>query len=1148
MIKNHLIYCLFAFFVLGTSTGTAQVYSSFNPKPEKSKERIGNKPPISQGTSKQIEVLAIAENGYAPGATHNVYFTFEISNTDFEYADSVSMTFPSGITLNGVSNDDVFGPAFDPGGAPEPFNGIVGQTVSWGDNDNEYGGITSQGSIYEFSVNATFDAGLSGDQTIEVHVSGDEFGDAPGDQDFQITISEDLDPTAQVQIIHNSADLVAAEVDVRVDGAIADPSLNNLAFRSATAFLEIPAAQDIELTVNDPESTDDSDPLFSQNVNLDPGVNYIAIASGIVSASGYDPLSPFSLELFPLAVQSAQEAGFTDVLVYHGSTDAPDVNVNEPVIGASLVTELQYSEFAGYISLPTNNYVLEVETTNGVTVQNYGAPLLDLGLEDAAITVLASGFLDPSVNSDGDGFGLWVALPAGGPLVELSTESYAQVQVIHNCADMAAENVDVRINGELLPIFDDFAFRTATPFIALSIEDPTVITVNDSESIDDSDPLYTLDLTGGLEPNQKYILVAEGIISEVGYNPDPLIAPFQLRVIESAREGAAENGNTDVLVLHSSTDAPTVTVNEVTVPVDGLVENISYGEAQGYLELATDNYALQLINEGDGSEVATYSAPLSLAGLQNSAISVLASGFVSPFDNQNGPEFGLWVALPSGGNLIELGIFSVNDSPCDALDIEADGQSIQGGNSGATVDEGEVAPPDGGCSTSTTWCDGDGELGTLQNTLWYTFTAPASGVVEVSTCLAGTNFDTQVAVWEVEDCSDYGSYVLIGANDDYDTSVDCDSPNPYASILTLCGLTPGETYYLQVDGYAGSTGNLEMAITELDPLTCSARVQVVNNAADAETSIIDFRVNGQIVADDHDDLGFRHASAAADIPVGGNLTLSVNPSTSVDDSEALLLLEDVILEPGESYQIVIHGISSDFGYSPGSDLAPLQFFILEGFEEVNPNQNNTSVSVIHGSTDAPNVDVDELFEFESAVADNIAYNELQGYVNLPTGNYSLGVTLAGEDDIIEAYFAPLEDLDLGGTAISIFASGFLNPDVNNNGPAFGLWASIPEGGELIPLQIVSSTDQENLLSELSLYPNPANDQIQIQYDLKASSHVQLRVFDISGRVVAGRTYGQRSQGMNREVLDVSELSSGMYFVNIAIGEKQFSQKLQVQNR
>jgi hypothetical protein len=893
---------------------------------------------------------------------------------------------------------------------------------------------------------------------------------------------------------------------------------------------------------------DDSDPLFSQTVNLDPGVNYIAVASGIVSASGYDPLTPFSLEVFPLALQSAQEAGFTDVLVYHGSTDAPEVNVNEPLIGAPLVSGLEYSEFAGYISLPTDNYVLEVATTNGVTVQTYGAPLLDLGLEDAAITVVASGFLDPSVNSDGEGFGLWVALPAGGPLVELNTESYAQVQVIHNCADMAAETVDVRINGELLPIFDDFAFRTATPFIALSTEDPAVITVNDPESVDDSDPLYTLDLTGALEANQKYILLAEGIISDVGYTPGPLLVPFQLRVIEDAREGAAENGNTDVLVLHSSTDAPTVTVNEVTVPVDGLVENISYGESQGYLELATDNYALQVINEDDGSEVATYSAPLSDAGLQNSAISVVASGFVSPFDNQDGPDFGLWVALPSGGNLIELGIFSVNDAPCDAVDIEANGETIQGGNAGDTVDEGEVAPPDGGCSTSTTWCDGDGELGTLNNTLWYTFTAPASGVAEVSTCYAGTNFDTQVAVWEVEDCADYGSYVLIGANDDYDTSLDCESPNPYASRLTLCGLTPGETYYLQVDGYAGSTGNLEMAITELDPLTCSARVQVVNNAADVETSIIDFRVNGQIVADDHDDLGFRNASVAADIPVGGNLTLSVNPSTSVDDSEALLLLEDIVLEPGESYQIIIHGISSVFGYDPGPDTAPLDLLIIEGFEEINPNPNNTSVAVVHGSTDAPNVDVDELFEFEAEVAGNIAYNEIQGYVNLPTGNYSLGVTQAGQDEIIEAYFAPLEDLDLGGTAISIFASGFLNPDVNNNGPTFGLWASTPEGGELIPLQIVTSTDEEEVLSGLSIYPNPANGQIQIQYDLKASSHVQLNVFDISGRMVGGKTYGQRSQGLNRDVFDVSNLSSGMYFVNIVIGNTQFSQKLQIQNR
>ena len=52
--------------------------------------------------------------------------------------------------------------------------------------------------------------------------------------------------------------------------------------------------------------------------------------------------------------------------------------------------------------------------------------------------------------------------------------------------------------------------------------------------------------------------------------------------------------------------------------------------------------------------VAAYQAPLSTLSLNGAAIVVVASGFLNPAANSNGPVFGLLVALPSGGDLIAL--------------------------------------------------------------------------------------------------------------------------------------------------------------------------------------------------------------------------------------------------------------------------------------------------------------------------------------------------------------------------------------------------------------------------------------------------------------------------------------------------------------
>jgi hypothetical protein len=148
------------------------------------------------------------------------------------------------------------------------------------------------------------------------------------------------------------------------------------------------------------------------------------------------------------------------------------------------------------------------------------------------------------------------------------------------------------------------------------------------------------------------VLVANGIVSGSGYNP---AQPFDINVFAPGREAASVNGNVDILVIHGSTDAPTVQVAEVAVLGGAVVvPPFSFGEfSSDYLEVPAVDLTLQ-VQLPDGTPVVSYSAPLNALGLADAALVAVASGFLSPGNNSNGPGFGIWVALPSGGDLVEL--------------------------------------------------------------------------------------------------------------------------------------------------------------------------------------------------------------------------------------------------------------------------------------------------------------------------------------------------------------------------------------------------------------------------------------------------------------------------------------------------------------
>lgn len=97
----------------------------------------------------------------------------------------------------------------------------------------------------------------------------------------------------------------------------------------------------------------------------------------------YEPFEPFSVYPFAGARlkadvdESAENVqSFTDVLVFHGSTDAPNVNVVESGVGAgTIISDFGYGEFAGYLTLPTVDYALQITDVNEtVVVAEYSNP------------------------------------------------------------------------------------------------------------------------------------------------------------------------------------------------------------------------------------------------------------------------------------------------------------------------------------------------------------------------------------------------------------------------------------------------------------------------------------------------------------------------------------------------------------------------------------------------------------------------------------------------------------------------------------------------------------------------------------------------------------------------------------------------------
>lgn len=92
------------------------------------------------------------------------------------------------------------------------------------------------------------------------------------------------------------------------------------------------------------------------------------------------------------------------------------------------------------------------------------------------------------------------------------------------------------------------------------------------------------------------------------------------------------------------------------------------------------------------------------------------------------------------------------------------------------------------------------------------------------------------------------------------------------------------------------------------------------------------------------------------------------------------------------------------------------------------------------------------------------------------------------------------------------------------------------------LSTIGINENENNLA-LSLFPNPATDNVQVNYTLTSETTVTINLYDVTGKLVATVSEGEQAQGRHFAHINTSSLAKGFYTVKVATAFGQSTSKL-----
>lgn len=101
------------------------------------------------------------------------------------------------------------------------------------------------------------------------------------------------------------------------------------------------------------------------------------------------------------------------------------------------------------------------------------------------------------------------------------------------------------------------------------------------------------------------------------------------------------------------------------------------------------------------------------------------------------------------------------------------------------------------------------------------------------------------------------------------------------------------------------------------------------------------------------------------------------------------------------------------------------------------------------------------------------------------------------------------------------------------------------GSEITVENPVATSNLEQIDALIKMYPNPAQNFTNVILNLKESKEIQLEVMDLTGKTITSKNYGQLNGGQ-QITISTSNLSPGIYLVNVKVDSKVISKRLIVE--